>query len=400
MTIELVTGTPGAGKTVFVVGRRLDQENGRKVEVEDEFGQKTTVERRICVAGIRGLAMPHERLPHTLTGERVRLSDTELWNREDQDGEALYKRLPGDPPLTTVPKLRRVPNLVEEVWEPDPTGATLDVEATVFNWWLWCKPGDLIVCDEVQFIIPRGTLGKKPPHYIKSLEIHRHYGVDFVFITQSPTLLDTTIRNLVGLHRHVRAVLGGPLCILYEWDHASNTERITNAAKRFFWRKRRWFKLYKSTVAVVTPPKSGRFAFIAAPILALVAAVGLPMFIGKFKPPEKGAAAPSGVVSAAVAAVPPPRAPGATGRSGELPGWVDVPKLSGCFAVGPVCRCMDRDMRDVQVADAMCRTSAASYAGLVRWEPRPALAVQAPALAASAPGIPASAILGGIRPGT
>jgi hypothetical protein len=66
------------------------------------------------------------------------------------------------------------------------------------------------------------------------LEIHRHYGIDFLFITQHPQLLDTTIRALVGMHRHVRSVMGSPLCMVYVWDHASNPERFTQANKEKF----------------------------------------------------------------------------------------------------------------------------------------------------------------------
>ncbi len=100
-----------------------------------------------------------------------------------------------------------------------------EVECLVQNWWLWCKPGDLIAVDEAQFLAPRGAMGRKPPYWIQALEIHRHYGVDFIIITQHPQLIDTTIRNLVGLHRHVRSVLGSPVCMVYVWDHASNPER-------------------------------------------------------------------------------------------------------------------------------------------------------------------------------
>ena len=65
MTIELITGTPGAGKTCYAVANRIVGESGRTVAVENESGATDIVERRILVAGIRDLAVPHERLPHT-----------------------------------------------------------------------------------------------------------------------------------------------------------------------------------------------------------------------------------------------------------------------------------------------------------------------------------------------
>lgn len=361
MTIELVTGTPGAGKTCYAVAKRIIGESGKTVAVESPTGSVDMVERRIIVAGIRDLAVPHERLPHTLTGERVSVTEIETWNAVDKDGEPDFKRLPGDP-------------------------AHL-VPASLFNWWLWCRPGDLIVCDEVQFIIPRGTLGKTPPHYIKSLEIHRHYGVDFLFITQSPQLLDATIRNLVGLHRHIRSVMGSPLCLVYEWDHASNTERITNASKRFYRRKAAYFKLYKSTVAVVKPPSSGRMIFWALPLLLAAFLAFGSHLKSKFSPPAPSApfsalsdqALPAGSVSRYASTNP--------------QGWRDVPKLGGCYAVGDDCRCMEPDGRPVRLAASMCKTSASSFDGLVRWEPRPPLPASAPGYGAAASQAPRTGIL-------
>jgi zona occludens toxin (predicted ATPase) len=239
--VGLVTGGIGAGKTCMVVARDIQGHQGEEVEYEDQFGQMQKATRRIIVAGVRGLVVPHERLPHSLTGEVIDKKKVAEWNRVDGNDEPVYKRLPGEPPL--------------------------DVECCLHNWWMWARPGDLIVCDEVQYIVPRGVLGREPPHYIKSIEVSRHYGVDFVFITQHPQLLDTTMRNLVTQHRHVRSVLGSPLCMVYTWDHASNTERITNASKGKFWRAPKYFKLYKSTVSVVKQPTAGRGAVLAVPAL-------------------------------------------------------------------------------------------------------------------------------------
>lgn len=368
MTIELITGTPGAGKTCFAVAKRIVPEFGRQVSVEREGGGVDLVERRIIVAGIRELAVIHDKLPHTLTGDRVGAKDIEYWNECDDDGEPVFKRLPGDPAHI--------------------------VPATLFNWWLWCRPGDLIVCDEVQFIIPRGSLGKTPPHYIKSLEIHRHYGVDFMFITQSPQLLDSTLRNLVGLHRHVRSVLGSPFCMLYEWDHASNTERITGASKTWYWRRSAFFKLYKSTVAVVSPPKSGRFAFIAAPLLMAASIFGINAFIGKFKPaqaaqsPQAAAAAAAATVQQAQEAARPKNA--FLVRHSE---YSHLPKLTGCYSVRDICSCIDTDGQAVQVDKWACEMSSKGFDGLVKWEKRlPPPAAAASAGAAARPASPASAV--------
>ena len=257
MTIELITGTPGSGKTTYAVGERIRAEVGRTITFEAD-GQVKSVTRRVCVAGIGGLLVDHERLPHTLTADGTSEKVIEYFNAVDADGEVVHKRLRGEPALD-------VPETITIAGKEYAAGCSL------FNWWMWAQPGDLIVVDEVQYIVPRGTLGRKPPPYIALLEVHRHYGIDFIFITQHPQLLDTTIRNLVGMHRHVRSVMGSSLCMVYAWDHASNTERLSSANKSPFKRKPEHYALFKSAAAHVAPPRVGRWVLWVVPLLLCAA---------------------------------------------------------------------------------------------------------------------------------
>ena len=257
MTIEIVTGTPGSGKTTFAIAERLRAEVGRSITYEAE-GQVKTVTRRACVGGVNGLVVEHERLPHVLTKDGMSQRVVEYFNRVDADGEPVFKRLSGEPPL------------------PVPAVVTIDGKeyragCSLFNWWMWCEPGDFIFYDEIQYEVPRGVLGRKPPPYIALLEVHRHYGVDMLFVTQHPQLLDTTIRNLVGMHRHIRSVMGSRMCVVYAWDHASNTDRLSNASKSSFLRKPEHYALFKSAAAHIAPPRVGRWVLWVVPLLILVA---------------------------------------------------------------------------------------------------------------------------------
>lgn len=280
MTIELITGTPGAGKTTYAVAERVASEITRKLKTDE--GVEYT--RRVLTAGVRGLVLEHERLPHKLTGEKVTDQDVEFWNAMASGDTPLYQRLAGDAVVDQVEELK----LVDGV--PTPTGKTRPVSPMVQNWWLWCKPGDLIVVDEAQFLAPRGILGRKAPYWIQCLEIHRHYGVDFIIITQHPQLIDTTIRNLVGLHRHVRSVMGSAVCMTYVWDHASNPERASLASKKAWVRRAKHYKLFHSSVAHIKPPSAGRGALLAAFLLLGAFGFGITNFLGKFSPPEAVAA--------------------------------------------------------------------------------------------------------------
>lgn len=353
MSCELITGSPGAGKTTYAVATRIVDEAARSITLEG--GE--VVKRRIVCAGVRGLVLDHERLPHMLTGDKSPQSVIDRWNELEQSGEPVHSRLPGADPVPC--------------------------EAMVQNWWLWCKPGDFIVVDEIQFLAPRGMMGRKPPFWIQALEIHRHYGVDFLFITQHPGLVDAVIKALVNPHRHVRSVLGSSLCTVYTWDHAANPERFQMANKSMFVRRAAHYKLFHSTVAVVAPPTAGRSILLVLPLL-LALCIGGVMFLKQaFKPPAAQALAQapgtdlglSSLAAPAVASggnVHPAVGPGpATSKRSPRTGWrASHPVVTGCVARGDVCRCVGDDGRPVQLDLPSCKTAAAGFEGLVVWEPR------------------------------
>lgn len=263
--IELITGTPGSGKTTYAVAMRLVKEAAR--QITDETG--STFVRRLVTAGFRGLLVEHHRLPHKLTKETTSSELVEMFNAIEPGtvDTPLYNRLPGDPPLTQVRKARRVK--VSEGWEWHLTDEFIDVEPMVENWWLWCMPGDFIAVDEAQFIMPRATLGRKPPVWIQKFEVHRHYATDWLLVTQHPQLLEVVVRNLVGLHRHVRSIMGSSVCAVYTWDHAANPERYNLANKAVWRRKAAHYRLFHSAVAHVKPPTSGRAIFVVLPVLII-----------------------------------------------------------------------------------------------------------------------------------
>lgn len=354
MTVELITGTPGAGKTTFAVATRLVEESKRSIPLDNEACAKlgvdlgTIVQRRMVVAGIRGLVLEHERLPHILTRDATSAADVERYNAfEKEEDPSTGKMIDSDRPI-----YQRLPG------EP----ARADVLPIMQNWWTWCMPGDLIVIDEAQFVMPRGTLGRKPPLWLQLMEIHRHYGVDFIFITQHPQLIDTTVRSLVGLHRHVRSVMGSGVCMVYVWDHASNPERYNLANKTTFIRRKRYYKLFNSTVAVVKPPTSGRWGLVAAPVLALIALLGMGNKI-------------HGWLNPAVAKPAGSSAPGAPASSPEaalaaLRSTTRTVEVRGCWSQGDRCSCMDGEGRSVNLHVQACRTAASSFDGAVKWAPQ------------------------------
>ena len=208
--ITLITGTPGAGKTLYCISKLLRDLVGSVIKSVDANGQPVETPRRV-MTNIPGLLLDHE-----LIG-------------------------------------------------PDVGGGLAD-------WHLWAKPGDVIAYDEVQRSWPPRPNGSKVPDYISALETHRHMGVDFIILTQNPMLLDRNVLALVGRHLHVRRFGGVGAALVYEWDHCSKQLMYSKALKKSPFRyDKSVFKLYKSA-ELHTKPKTSIPPLVYAVILALCGA--------------------------------------------------------------------------------------------------------------------------------
>jgi len=142
------------------------------------------------------------------------------------------------------------------------------------DWHNQLPDGAILVIDEVQRVWrPRGP-GAKVPQSVAELETHRHRGIDVFVTTQSPRLLDSNVRALVGRHVHIRdvGVLGRHW---YEWPEINDAMQWKGCVNhRRFKLPKKAFALYKSS-SLHTVPVRGvpRVLFIGA--LALVAFIVL-----------------------------------------------------------------------------------------------------------------------------
>lgn len=307
MPIGLTTGVPGAGKTLYTVSEVLKRLVGATAEVEGR-----AVPRRLCIAGIPDLLLPHELVESRKVPPE---GYTDPW------GGVL--RSPGDP-------VTRYVRLHAEKWvacDDDAPGA-VPVPCSVENWWLWVEPGDVVVIDECQNVFRPMPAGRRAPTFITQLEVHRHYGVDFELITQHPQLLHTAVRALVGQHRHVRRLFGRRAALVYEWDHCSPPERVKTASTKPWFYKKAAFGLYKSAQlhtkqrwGTSWPLVIGLLVFLALPFLWWRAVHGTSTKAAEL------AAAPAASASQAVVGVAPPAA--ASTRSPAV-------ATAGAVAVWPV----------------------------------------------------------------
>lgn len=211
--ITIITGTPGAGKTLYAISNLLRDLVGTTVDQVDEKGNVTKVPRRI-LSNINGLLIDHELI------------------------------------------------------NADPGGGLAD-------WHLWCRPGDVICFDEVQHAWRPRANGAKVPDEIAALETHRHKGVDFILITQNPMQVDKNVCLLAGRHLHVRRIGGIGASLVYEWDHCSRSLLYSKSIKKTPWKYNKdVFKLYKSA-ELHTKPKISIPPLLIVSLLAIAGAIYL-----------------------------------------------------------------------------------------------------------------------------
>lgn len=316
--ITLVTGTPGAGKTLYAVSQLLK-------DFEKEG-------RPLFVQGIPELALDHSVLP--IESEWVE-----------------HRVIPGN------------------------------VEGKKAPYYAFPENAVLII-DECQNTFRPRPNGSKVPDIVAALETHRHTGIDFVLITQHPNRIDTAVKTLVGRHLHVRRMFGWNRAIVYEWDAASDPARVNHAIKRSFKYPKSAFKLYKSSslhtargnrVPIVVWAAAA--ALVAAPVVWYQAIdrtankwMGEPESATAATEPATAQRRGSGE-SIVVTAVPaklleamqpvdvhdPLSAP----IYAEVKPQVVAPVITGCISSNKGCSCYTQQSTTIWLPDEQCRNRAA-----------------------------------------
>jgi len=188
MPIKLITGTPGAGKTLTALQDALTQVgvtftgSGHPLERWDDGQEPHVPNRPVYFCNVRGLD----------------------------------KRLP----------------TIESPWQ-----------------WEDLPDGSLIVVDEAWEFFGKQLRNNDDPR-ILNLAKHRHRGFDFIFTTQAPSQLAPFVRDLVGAHVHVTRKFGTETTIRYEWPHVQespNGQTAKSNAIEAIWRyPHNIFSLYES----------------------------------------------------------------------------------------------------------------------------------------------------------
>ena len=184
--INLITGSPGSGKTSYALKFMLDQLKGSK--------------RKIYVHGIPDLKIPHEQVYcSSKTCDHCGMLDV----------------------------------------------SKIDPSLMVDRWHEFAPDGSVYFLDEAQNIYRPRSSASKVPESVAAFEVHRHKGLDFFLITQNPRLIDANIRVLVSRHIHLKPTWAGRF--QYEWPETKdNVQSTTDAIRSTYKLDKKTFDLYKS----------------------------------------------------------------------------------------------------------------------------------------------------------
>jgi len=241
------------------------------------------------------------------------------------------------------------------------------------KWHTELPDGAILVIDEVQRVWrPRGP-GAKVPDSVAQLETHRHRGIDVFVTTQSPRLLDSNVRGLVGRHVHIRdvGILGR---YWYEWPECNDAmawKTCTN--KKRISLPKKAFSLYKSASLHTVPVRGFPRALIVG-VAALVAFAVLGY--GVYNIIQRTQAKPAPVVAPAAvpgsptfAPVMPVQAvydaaafiPRISNKPESAPAYdhlrkvVAMPQVVGGYCIGEDCKCITNQGSDAGLSSSECR---------------------------------------------
>lgn len=83
--------------------------------------------------------------------------------------------------------------------------------------WRTLPKGSLVLIDEADGYLPAGN-GKNPPEWIREIARHRHFGIDFIIITQMASMINDFLHGLIEAHIHYHRVRGNDYTTKYRWE--------------------------------------------------------------------------------------------------------------------------------------------------------------------------------------
>ena len=404
--LHLVTGVPGASKTAFVVTRLFDIERKNKINLEKNITifdhNKTFFEK---YKDDFNYIEVEQGSGHELKTVLKILSPDYF----DMLGQRFDDLRPDDYFLRSVhyneiiERIRDRGELEDFTFFQPVRTIYSNIKALKIDYcrglvqdWRTCPDGSLIVIDEVQLVDPYNDNKNKAEPIVRDLTVHRHRGFDFYFITQSPSFLHPTIKDLISCHLHItRPYWRTPKVYQYGTTRAypgTLINKLNCEAKFEFKPKPFIFKLYKSTTIDTSIKRlpggmigAGIFIMFALTVFIYGLSGGsgyLGHFFGSEKkhpeqaqqqqpvnhaPPPGSPAQPSATVTTGVTT----GTPVATAIAGSTSVQYDpskpfsadysqprqlvaMPQFSGCMQLKTTCKCYTQQGTSLDVSIADC----------------------------------------------
>lgn len=124
------------------------------------------------------------------------------------------------------------------------------------DWMNFLPEGSVALVDEAyeHEMLPKRAAGTKVPLHVQQLAKHRHTGIDFIFVSQSPAKqVDDFVHDLIERHVHVRRRFGLPFAHLRIFDRFErNPEKGFPLILKRVKLPKRPMGLYESTVLDTT----------------------------------------------------------------------------------------------------------------------------------------------------
>ncbi|RZG71453.1 zonular occludens toxin domain-containing protein [Acinetobacter sp. WCHAc060025] len=282
--LHLITGTPGAGKTLYAVFLidNYEKANQRALEYNATALKKNNEE-------IEKNNLADYFLSHTYFSKKTKENETLIFepdyfnylgSKQRTEGmfldiqhyNGILKVIKNDLNLDLKP-LKDVRHIYANI-----DGLKVDNVRPVEIDWRKCPDGSIIFYDEIQLIFEYSTDNKQDKEdIVKELTIHRHRAFDIYGITQFPSLVHTNYRAVVGLHYHLHRGWGAPSATVYVWancrDKPNSLGNKLTAERDFrFNYPKRLYEIYESatanTVKLRIPLKL--FAILLIPLVGLV----------------------------------------------------------------------------------------------------------------------------------
>jgi len=222
---NLTTGVPGSGKTAHAMVNMLHAvKDGRPIYVHGIPNLKIQHTLVVCNSSVCTVCPqpPIEPLPLTLSETKIIDTVQKSINRNIQKNYDSSMRL-------YQIELKKYNKLLK-----------------ADEWHLWAPDGAFIFYDEVHYIYPPLSSSAKQPDSVINFTTHRHKGIDFFLITQSPLLFEKKVRLLCGKHIHLRPTWAGRY--QYEYPECNdNVKSVGGAVKSKYKLDKNVFSLYKSS---------------------------------------------------------------------------------------------------------------------------------------------------------